>query len=76
LEEEKKKNGAMPTLAYYDIRGVAQAIRYQLIHQGVEFIDKKFPTNEDKSSTSSSDEANLPYFIDVNGSKITDVIEI
>ena len=34
----------MPILGYWDIRGLAQGIRYQLVYIGVEFEDKYFLT--------------------------------
>lgn len=62
-----------PILGYWDIRGLAQAIRYQLVYQGIEFIDQHLHHTEDVQSrqawldqkgTLGLDFPNLPYFID------------
>jgi hypothetical protein len=39
-----------PILGYWDIRGLAQAIRYQLVYQGVDFIDQHLHHTEDVQS--------------------------
>jgi hypothetical protein len=36
-----------PILGYWDIRGLAQAIRYQLVFQGIDFKDHHLPHTED-----------------------------
>lgn len=62
-----------PILGYWDIRGLAQAIRYQLVYLGVDFIDHHLTHTEDVNSrqawldqkgTLGLDFPNLPYFID------------
>ena len=39
-----------PILGYWDIRGLAQAIRYQLVYLGVDFIDHHLTHTEDVNS--------------------------
>ena len=39
-----------PLLGYWDIRGLAQAIRYQLVYQGIEFVDQHLHHTEDVQS--------------------------
>ena len=46
IEEEDNR----PILGYWDIRGLAQAIRYQLIYLGVDFIDHHLAHTEDVNS--------------------------
>ena len=62
-----------PILGYWDIRGLAQAIRYQLVFLGIDFVDQHLHHTEDVSSrqtwldqkdTLGLDFPNLPYFID------------
>jgi glutathione S-transferase len=63
-----------PTLAYWDIRGLAEPIRLLLVYTGTEFEDKRFITGDapgfDKSCwfdikyTFGLDFPNLPYYID------------
>ncbi|CAL4087393.1 unnamed protein product [Meganyctiphanes norvegica] len=63
-----------PTLAYWDIRGLAQPIRLLLGYTGTQFVDKTYavgpPPDHDKSDwlnvkfTLGLDFPNLPYFID------------
>ena len=73
-----------PILGYWDIRGLAQAIRYQLVYQGVEFIDQHLYHTEDVQSRQSwldhkgeigLDFPNLPYFTD-SDIKITEHMAI
>ena len=40
-------------LGYWDIRGLAQAIRYQLAYQGIQFDDLYYYSSEDVSSRQS-----------------------
>lgn len=65
--------GAKPVLGYWDIRGLAQAIRYQLIYQNIDFVDYYHKHTEDIQSRQiwldqkdsfGLDFPNLPYFID------------
>jgi glutathione S-transferase len=74
-----------PILGYWDIRGLAQAIRYQLAYQGIDFEDKQYPSTEDPASRQSwleqkfnlgLDFPNLPYFIDTDGYKLTEHMAI
>ena len=60
-------------MGYWDIRGLAQAIRYQLVFMGVEFEDQHLKHTEDVASRQAwldqkgqlgLDFPNLPYFID------------
>lgn len=63
-----------PVLGHWDIRGLAQAIRYQLVFCGVEFDDFYHYHSEDQQATQDSwdrkkdklglDFPALPYFID------------
>ena len=63
----------LPVLGYWDIRGQAQAIRYQLVFQGITFEDFYYNHTTDRESrndwltqkaVSGLDFPNLPYFID------------
>ena len=38
-----------PTLGYWDIRGLAEPIRYMLKYAGVNFTDKRYPFGEGKT---------------------------
>jgi glutathione S-transferase len=63
-----------PVLGHWDIRGLAQAIRYQLVYSGVEFDDFYHYHSDDPALTQDSwmrkkdrlglDFPSLPYFID------------
>ncbi len=63
-----------PTLAYWDIRGLAEPIRLLLVYTGTEFEDKRFITGDapgfDKSCWFDNkfnfglDFPNLPFYID------------
>jgi glutathione S-transferase len=63
-----------PTLAYWDIRGLAEPIRLLLVYTGTEFEDKRYYCGDaptfDKSSwfdikfSLGLDFPNLPYYID------------
>lgn len=73
-----------PILGYWDIRGLAQAIRYQLVYQGIEFVDQHLHHTEDVQSRQAwldqkgnlgLDFPNLPYFID-SDAKITEHMAI
>lgn len=39
-----------PTLGHWDTRGLAQAIRYQLVYMGIEFDDHYHAHTEDPNS--------------------------
>lgn len=39
----------MPILGYWDIRGLGQAIRYQLKYQGIDFQNKTYDTTDVES---------------------------
>lgn len=76
--------GAKPVLGYWDIRGLAAAIRYQLIYQNVDFVDYYHKHTEDIASRQAwlenknsygLDFPNLPYFID-NDLRITEHMAI
>ena len=74
-----------PVLGHWDIRGLAQAIRYQLVYSGVEFDDFYHYHVDDKEQTEESwrrkqDKldlpfASLPYLVD-NKLKLTGHIAI
>lgn len=74
-----------PVLGHWDIRGLAQAIRYQLVYSGVEFDDFYHYHVDDQEQTEESwrrkkDKlelpfASLPYFVD-NKLKLTGHIAI
>ena len=64
-----------PTLAYWDIRGLAAPIRTLLVHTGVEFEDKQYAHDTIGEKSWEDDKAamvaghdyafpNLPYFTD------------
>jgi glutathione S-transferase len=63
-----------PTLAYWNIRGLAEPIRLLLVYTGTEFEDKRFITGDAPSFDKSCwfdnkfsfglDFPNLPYYID------------
>ncbi|CAG2177143.1 unnamed protein product [Oppiella nova] len=58
-----------PTLAYWDIRGFGQPIRYLLKYAGVDFNDKRYVYSNEKEWQSDKpnlglDFPNLPYYID------------
>lgn len=56
------------TLGYWNIRGLAEPIRYLLHHQNVDFVDKRYTFGEEEWSqvkfTLGLDFPNLPYLID------------
>ena len=58
-----------PTLAYWNIRGLAQPIRLVLVYAGVDFVDKRYESSEravwlsDKPNLG-LDFPNIPYYID------------
>ena len=63
----------LPELGYWNIRGLGQGIRFQLIYQGVEFNDNKYKFIEGenfrdewlkKKQTLGLEFPNLPYFVD------------
>ena len=71
-----------PVLGYWDIRGVASQIRYELVYLSVDFEETRYPIGEapgfDRSSWLSKKDSlglvfpNLPYFID-GASRLSDV---
>jgi glutathione S-transferase len=68
----------VPTLGYWDMRGLAQPIRYLLKYNGIQFNDQRYPFG----GTTSSEEVrkywisdksnlgldfpNLPFYMDAN----------
>jgi len=60
----------MATLAYYDIRGLAQPIRFLLAYLGVKYTDKHYTDREEWFGKDKQglglDFPNLPYYIDQN----------
>ena len=70
-----------PTLGYWNIRGLASQIRYELIYLGVDFSEDKYEQGNapdydrsswiDKKDTLGLRFPNLPYFID-GTARITD----
>lgn len=63
-----------PRLGYWDVRGLVEPIRLLLHYKGVDFADVRYPLDHpaswtrDKSSLD-LDFPNLPYFVDVGGSR-------
>ena len=70
-----------PTVEYWNIRGLAQPIRYLLVISGVEFNDKRYPYGQgntveeiesiqkywrQEKESLDLDFPNLPYYIDGN----------
>ncbi|XP_054721906.1 glutathione S-transferase Mu 1-like [Uloborus diversus] len=58
---------ARSTLGYWDIRGLAEPIRYLLHYKGVDFEDKRYLNYDDWQNDKFSlnlDFPNLPYYID------------
>ena len=61
-----------PILGYWKIRGLASAIRYQLVYSGVDFDQVQYDEGDDKSGeewfskkfTLGLDFPNIPYFKD------------
>ena len=69
-----------PTLAYWDIRALAQPIRYMLKYAGVDFTDKRYQLGEGKTFAEMEnikkpwitgdkfklglDFPNMPYYLD------------
>jgi len=57
-----------PVVAYWDIRGLGQALRYALEYAGVEYEDKRYSeTNDDwvnDKKTLNAPFPNLPYYIE------------
>ena len=57
-----------PTLAYWDIRGLAQPLRLVLAYAGVDFVDKRYNPSEravwlsDKPNLG-LDFPNIPYYM-------------
>ena len=73
----------MPILGYWDIQGRAQPIRYLLSHLGVAYEDRYFQqsaTNEqhwkDVKAYTGLDFPNLPFFVDTDGTKLTESLAI
>jgi glutathione S-transferase len=70
LEYSFKKAGIQkPLLAYWNIRGLSAALRYQLVYQGVDFDMKRYlpeggPSWPNEKWLLGMDFPNLPYFID------------
>ena len=65
-----------PILGYWDIRGLAQSIRYQLTYQGIDFEDLYYESDDTVESRESwlkekptlgLDFPNLPYLVDTDG---------
>lgn len=72
-------------MGYWDIRGLGQSIRYQLAYQGVDYTDRHYKTNDvkeemhtksgwkdDKADSLGFNFPNLPYFVDTDGTQITE----
>lgn len=74
----------VPILGYWDIRGLGQAIRYQLKYQGIDFTNKTYDTTDAQARQSWYDEKhslgfdfpNLPYFVDTDGFCMTETLAI
>ena len=69
----KKMDPNLPTLGYWNIRGMAQSIRYQLIYQGVKYNEELYHEAEGPDKRANwmkvkfnmgIEFPNLPYFID------------
>ena len=67
------KNPNLPTLGYWNIRGMAQSIRYQLIYQGIEYNEEIYEPAKGEDVRANwmnvkhnlgIEFPNLPYFID------------
>jgi len=60
----------MATLAYYDVRGLTQPIRFLLAYLGVKFTDKHYNDREEWFGKDKQglglEFPNLPYYIDEN----------
>jgi glutathione S-transferase len=60
----------MVTLGYYDLRGLAQPIRFLLAYLGVKYTDKHYSTKEEWLEKDKQglglEFSNLPYYIDEN----------
>jgi len=78
---------AAPTHGYWAIRGLAQPIRLMLAYTGVEFVDKRYniyggPKVFDKHEWTDEkfqlglDFANLPYYMEEGGPKLTQTMAI
>ena len=76
-------DASLPTLGYWNIRGLAQHIRFQLAYLGVKFNDKQY-TGAKSGADHPAQEwlnekfnlglafPNLPYFIETDGYTITE----
>ncbi|CAL1275170.1 unnamed protein product [Larinioides sclopetarius] len=57
-----------PTIGYWDIRGLAEPIRYLLHYNKVDFVDKRYAFDKDdwikEKFTLGLDFPNLPYYIE------------
>jgi len=74
---------AKPILGYWDIRGLGEALRYQLIYQGIDFEDKHYTPDERGKSWFVDDKPNLgldfpniPYFVDTDGFCLTEHLAV
>jgi len=62
-------SSSVPTLGYWDIRGLCESIRYLLKYAGIDFNDKRYVFSNEKEWQSDKtnlglDFPNLPYYID------------
>ncbi|GFS39625.1 glutathione S-transferase Mu 1 [Nephila pilipes] len=69
-----------PTLGYWDLRGIAEPIRYLLHYKKVEFVDKRFQFRNDEWKRDKQrlglDFPNLAYYIEGNNIKLTQSLTI
>ena len=64
-----------PILAYWDVRGLGEPLRYQLIYSGVKFEDKAYTDREtwgNDKKNSAMHFPNLPSFTDKNGFQLSE----
>jgi len=62
-------SSSVPTLGYWEIRGLCESIRYLLKYAGIDFNDKRYVFSNEKEWQSDKtnlglDFPNLPYYID------------
>ena len=89
LKKLVKVGLSRPIFGYWDIRGLGQGIRYQLKYQGVDFVDRHYKTTDKKEEMHSKsgwaddkkdglglDFPNLPYFVDTDGTQLTEHLAI
>jgi len=81
LNSYKLEAVRIPILGYWDIRGLGASLRYLLSYCNVPYENRIYQSTEVHSTgrtwfgikhLTTLDFPNLPYFVDTNGSKITE----